>query len=103
MLHYGQRKADRGGEMSKLAKQLGLDVEVTPELVKAATFDEMKKNAAAVGPNQTENIWLDRERFFHKGTSGQWRDVIKTDADQARYDAAIAKHADGGFKVRLHQ
>ncbi len=103
MLHYGQLKADLAGEMSKLAKRLDLDVDVTPELVKAATFDEMRKNAATVGPNQTENIWLDRERFFHKGTSGQWHDVIKTDEDEARYDAAIGKYAEGEFRTWLHQ
>jgi aryl sulfotransferase len=102
-LHYSDLKADLGGEMERLAKQLGLDTKVTPELVKAATFEEMKKKAAAVGPNQTENIWLDRERFFHKGTSGQWRDVIKTSEDEARYQAAVSKLADGEFSAWLHK
>jgi len=103
LLHYSELQADLGGEMERLAKRLGLDVDVTPELVKAATFEEMKRNAAAVGPNQSENIWLDRERFFHKGTSGQWRDVIKTDEDHARYEAAVSKCADAEFSAWLHK
>jgi hypothetical protein len=103
LLHYSDLKADLDGEMRRLAERLGLDTVVTPDLVKAATFDEMKKNAAAVGPNQTENIWLDRERFFHKGTNGQWRDVMTTDDDRKRYQARIAQLAEGEFAEWLHR
>jgi len=71
LLHYSDLKADLAGQMKALAERLGLAIDVTPELVNAATFDEMRKHAAEVGPNQTESIWLDRERFFHKGTNGQ--------------------------------
>ena len=105
LLHYGELKADLERQMRALAAKLGLDIDEAqwPSLAKAATFDEMKKNAAAVGPNQSENIWLDRDRFFHKGTNGQWRDVLVTDEDRQRYAARIAELTDAAFSDWLHQ
>jgi hypothetical protein len=101
LLHYGDLKADLEGQMRALAERLGLPFD--PSLVKAATFDEMRKNSAAVGPNQSESIWLDPVRFFNKGSSGQWHDVIKTDEDQKRYDERIAQLADAEFSAWLHR
>ena len=101
MLHYSDLKADLAGEMAGLAERLGLDVDVTPELVKAATFDEMKKHANEVGPNQSENIWLDPERFFNKGTSGQWRDVVAE--RDPRYWNRVGELADAEFSAWLHR
>lgn len=105
LLHYGELKADLEGQMRALASRLGLQVDEAqwPSLVKGATFDEMRKHASEVGPNQSECIWLDRERFFNKGTNGQWHDVIKTDEDAKRYAARVAELADAEFSVWLHQ
>ncbi len=105
LLHYGAMKADLEGEMRKLAATLGIEVDEAqwPALVKAATFEEMKKKASAVGPNQTENIWLDRERFFNKGTNGQWRDVLTTEEDVKRYVARVKELCYDAFSNWAHQ
>ncbi len=105
LLHYSELKADLDAQMRALADRLGLDMSGAdwPALVKAATFDEMKKKASEVGPNQSENIWLDRERFFNKGTNGQWRDVLKTEDDVKRYVARVTGLADEAFSKWLHQ
>jgi aryl sulfotransferase len=100
LLHYSDLKADLDGQMRALAQRLGLTVDVTPELVKAATFDEMRKHATEVGPNQSENIWLDRERFFNKGTNGQWHDVL---TDEKRYWDRVGQLTDEGFSAWLHR
>lgn len=55
-----------------------------PELVAAATFAAMRDRAALTAPNAHLGIWRDNERFFNKGTSGQWRDLLDDD-DRQRY------------------
>lgn len=104
LLHYGDLKADLEGEMRKLARALSIDVpeELWSELVPAATFEAMKSNPREVGPNQTESIWLDRERFFHKGTSGQWRSLLDAD-DLRRYAARVEELASPELSEWAHQ
>jgi hypothetical protein len=50
-----------------------------PELVRAATFEDMRARAALTAPNAQSGIWRDNERFFRRGTSGQWRDLLDDD------------------------
>jgi hypothetical protein len=104
MLHYGELKADLEGEMRKLARGLGIVVpeQRWPELVKAATFDEMRKHASEVGPNQTENIWRNPTDFFHSGKSGQWRDLLGAQG-LARYRTRVAGLIDDTFSEWVHQ
>ncbi len=105
LLHYGDLKADLEGQMRALAKRLSMEVpeEKWPALVKAATFDEMKAKATERGPNQTESIWLDAQRFFHKGTSGQWQRLLDDDALK-RYEARVNELTDDReFSAWVHQ
>jgi aryl sulfotransferase len=90
MLHFADLKADLEGQMRSLAVQLGIDVpeERWEELVKAATFEEMKKHAVAAAPNATEPIWKDTVRFFNRGTNEQWRGLLDAD-DLRRYETII--------------
>jgi aryl sulfotransferase len=91
LLHYDDLQADLRGQMRELADRLGLRVpdDRWPELVKAATFAQMRDNAAIVAPNTDVAIWRDNAEFFHCGTSGQWRTLLD-DADQRRYDERVA-------------
>jgi aryl sulfotransferase len=59
LLHYGDLKSDLEGQMRQLAARLSIDVpeERWPELVQAATFEEMRRRSRLTGPNQTECIW----------------------------------------------
>lgn len=76
--HYDDLKRDLDGEMRRVADVLGIAVDeaLWPSLVEAATFDKMKQNAEQLAPGAERGAWHDTARFFNKGTSGQWRDVL---------------------------
>jgi aryl sulfotransferase len=76
MLHYDDLKSDLEGQMRGLADRLGIAIpeERWPDLVGAATFDQMKRNADTFAPEPT--LWRDKAEFFHKGRSGQWRELL---------------------------
>ena len=103
MLHYDDLKADLEGQMRALAARLSIEIpeRLWPELVKAATFEEMRRNADQTAPGVTEAIWLDNKQFFRSGSSGQWRRVIE-EGDLARYDARVRDLADPAFAAWAH-
>lgn len=88
LMRYEALQRDRGGEMRRLAERLDLPVDEHkwPALVDAAGFDQMRSNAATVAPSGHASQWKDAERFFHRGTSGQWRELLD-EADLDRYRA----------------
>ena len=94
MLHYNDLQTDLEGEMRRLAARLGIDIsdDRWPELVAAAGFENMRANADVVAPDTTNAIWNDNRRFFNRGCSGQWHDILD-DADLARYDRRLAELA----------
>jgi hypothetical protein len=104
LLHYGDLKEDLEGQMRQLAARLSMEVpeERWPELVQAATFEAMKRRAKARGPNQTESIWRDGERFFHRARHGEWRDLLGED-DLRRYEARINELADAELSGWVHR
>ena len=81
MLHFDDLRADLEGQMRALADRLAITVPEArwPELVHAATFEDMRARAALTAPDVQSGIWRDNERFFHRGTSGQWRDLLDDD------------------------
>ncbi len=93
MLHYDDLQADLEGQMRALAERLGIEVPEGrwPGLVEAATFAQMRDNAATVAPNTDVAIWNDTAEFFHRGTSGQWRSLLGSDEDLRRYDDRVAQ------------
>jgi hypothetical protein len=88
MLRFDDLRTDLESQMRALADRLAITVPEArwPELVSAATFDQMRARAALTAPNAQSGIWHDNERFFHRGTSGQWRDLLDDD-DLERYRA----------------
>jgi hypothetical protein len=95
LVHYSDLKADREGEMRRIAGLLGIEVPEAawPELVAAAGFERMKKNADRTAPDTDMKMWKDNSRFFNKGSSGQWQGVLSEeslallDEVKARYPA----------------
>lgn len=87
--HYSDMKRDLKREMMRLAAIFGIDYgdAVMNELVEAAGFANMKKNAAQFAPAAGMNVWKDEANFFNKGTS-QWRDKIAPE-DLAIYEKRI--------------
>ena len=81
-IHYGDLKADLEGQMRRIARLLGIEVpeRLWPDLVEAATFDSMKKNADRVAPDTNFRMWKDNSQFFNKGSSGQWQGVLSDDS-----------------------
>ena len=90
MVHFDDLRTDLESQMRAVADRLAITVPEArwPELVSAATFDEMRARAALTAPNAQTGIWRDNERFFHRGTSGQWRDLLDDD-DLERYRARV--------------
>lgn len=103
MLHYDDLKADLEGQMRALARRLSIDIpeSLWPDLVKAATFEEMRANADKTAPGVTEAIWQDNKKFFRSGSSGQWRRVIDQ-GDLSRYHRRVRDLADSKFAAWAH-
>jgi hypothetical protein len=78
LMHYDELSRDLEDQMSRVARALEIDVpdERWPQLVEAASFEHMRNNANRIAPGQTESIWKDNAGFFHKGTGGQWRELL---------------------------
>jgi aryl sulfotransferase len=91
MLHYNDLQTDLEGEMRRLATRLGITVpeDRWPELVEAATFENMRQHADVIAPDTTHAIWTDNKRFFNRGRSGQWHDILD-DAALERYEKRVA-------------
>jgi aryl sulfotransferase len=90
LVHFNDLKADRAGEMRRIAEFLNIDIPTTlwPELVAAASFEAMKAQGQELLPN-THTTFVDgAARFLHKGTNGRWQGVVSS-ADLARYDAQV--------------
>ena len=104
LLHYDALKADLEGEMRRLADRLGIKVPDAswPELVRAATFEQMKNAADKTAPGVTESIWQNNSEFFHRGTSGQWHSLLPGAEDQARYEARVEELADKDLAAWAH-
>ncbi|MBW2295222.1 MAG: sulfotransferase domain-containing protein, partial [Deltaproteobacteria bacterium] len=90
LYHYADLMWDLPAEMQRMASNF--EIEVAPELIsqlaRTAAFDNMKQNAENFAPGADRDVWHDTERFFHKGTSGQWRDVIPQE-DEVLFQQAL--------------
>ncbi len=102
LLHYDDLCADLAGQMAALAEWLSITVDeaVRPELVKAATFDEMKARAEWLAPD-TE-ILTDPVEFFREGRSGAGRELL-TEDDLEAYRKRVAPLAPRPFLDWLHR
>ncbi len=87
MIHYDDLKRDLEGEMRRLAAYLDIEVaqDIWPELVHAATFEQMKANADTTAPDVSHKVWQNNADFFRNGTSGQWKALL-SDVDRQRYE-----------------
>jgi hypothetical protein len=90
--HYADLSDDPIGEIGRIARQLR--IEASPDLVRriaeATDFENMRRQAERFAPGASAGMWRDTTRFFNKGTSGQWREVISVDDDR-RFHEVLAK------------
>jgi len=93
LFDYADMTRDLAGTFTKLARLL--DISHTPhvldQLVQAATFDNMKANAARYAPSGGKGFMKSDSEFFHSGSSGKW-DGKLTDKELAGYDAMMDAH-----------
>ena len=74
--------------MRRLARRLDVTVpeDRWPELVQAATFDDMRTRAQLLAPDPA-GIMKDRDAFFRRGTSGAGEEILSQE-ELARYRGA---------------
>jgi len=104
LIHYADLQADLEGEMRRLARLLGIVIgeEVWAGLVAEARFDRMRDRAGEIAPQVTmDGLWHDTNRFFNRGTSGQWRTFFGPQ-DLARYEARVRRLATPDLAAWAH-
>ncbi len=94
LFHYSDLSADLPGQLARLADVLSIPMapERIDELAAAATFANMKGRATELAPNSDQGFWRSTEGFFHRGASGQWRDLLD-EAGLQRYGDRVAELA----------
>jgi aryl sulfotransferase len=103
LFHYSDLRSNLAGELHRLASYLGYDVTAAraAELARSATFSAMKLDADNVAPNADIGLWHDSGAFFHRGETGQWRELF-TDAHLQRYEQRLAALAPPDLATWLH-
>ncbi len=93
LVHYSDLKADLGAGMRRVAAALAIETpaDIWPELVAAASFESMKKNADRMAPDTNFKMWKDNSQFFNKGACGQWQGVLSAES-LALLDQVTAKY-----------
>jgi aryl sulfotransferase len=88
LVHYADLKADLAGEMRRVADHLGISVpdETWPVLAEAAGFDVMRRQGGTLMTQAAGMLRGGSDRFFHRGTTGRWRGVLREE-DLAAYEA----------------
>ncbi len=78
LVRYGDLIEDLEGQMRRIAAALAIEVPeaLWPDLVSAASFESMKRNADLTAPDTNVRMWKDNSRFFHQGRRGQWHTVL---------------------------
>jgi aryl sulfotransferase len=77
LVHFNDLLADLDGEMRRVARFIDVPLPHRfPELVEAATFASMKRNAEALMPGAERMFDGGARRFIYKGENGRWRGVL---------------------------
>jgi hypothetical protein len=91
LFHYADYQVDLPGELVRLGRVLGIDVDDAgaSSLARHAALDQMRERVGDVVPNASDGIWLNPDAFLRQGSSGQWRDLVSAE-DLALYDQRVA-------------
>ena len=105
LLRYEDLLDDLEGQMRYIAARLGIAITETawPDLVQAATFAVMKGRAGELAPEAShDGFYHDRSQFFHRGSTGQWRQVL-SEEELPRYAARVAECAPADLAAWIHR
>jgi aryl sulfotransferase len=102
LTHYHDLSADLAGQMRRLAALLGIAVaeERWPDLVRAASFDSMRAQAAQRVPDPA-GVLKDPVAFFRRGRSGADMHYLTSD-EVEHYYARVARLAEPDVLTWLH-
>jgi aryl sulfotransferase len=95
LVHYNDLKADRAGEMRRVAAFLDIEIpeSLWPRLDDAASFESMQRDGEALIP-LAHSLWEGGPKcFLNKGTNGRWRDCVAPEdlaLYQSRLDAEVS-------------
>ncbi len=91
LVHYKDMAADLDGEMRRIAQFLNIETPpaLWPHLVHAATFDEMRRDGAALMPFAKAAWTGGHESFIYAGTNERWRNALN-EGDVALYRTRAA-------------
>jgi len=103
LLHYDELQADLEYQMRRLAGLLDISVpdELWPTLVHAATFEQMRADAAKQAPNAA-GLLKDPVAFFRRGRSGAASEIL-TEDEMAHYYERATELAPQEVLDWLHQ
>jgi aryl sulfotransferase len=104
LVHYADMIADLDAEMRRIAAFLDIETPpaLWPELVHAATFEQMKKDGDALMPFAGA-AWDDGAKtFLHAGKNERWREVL-TGEDIALYRARAEQELSPALNRWLHE
>ena len=92
MVHYRDLKSNLDDEMRRIAGFLNIPVDETiwPSLVKAATFEEMRRHGEKLAPRVMKMFSGGPADFFQKGENDRWRGVLD-DRDLSEYETKLAE------------
>jgi aryl sulfotransferase len=90
LVHYDELSAGLEFQMRRLASLLGIRVpdELWPTLVSAATFEQMRAQAAKKAPDPA-GVLNDPAAFFRRGRSGAGREILTQDEIAHYYERAV--------------
>ncbi len=90
LFHFADMRRDLAGVFARVAKILGVmhPPELMARLVEAATFDNMKADAARFCPSGGKGFFRSDAGFFASGANGQWEGKLSA-AELEAYDAAM--------------
>jgi hypothetical protein len=101
-LHYADLSADLDGELRRLARFLGIEVDERrwPKFVVAASFESMRERADELAPGAHFGEWRSNTDFFRSGRRGAWRDVLSAE-NQTLYDRVALERLGPRLKAWL--
>jgi hypothetical protein len=103
LVHYDDMLIDLDASMRDLASRLGIEADESrwPDLVRAATFDEMRSRSSAVAPN-TQGVLKDPAAFFRHGVSGDGQGLLSPE-EMDRYHTRVASLGPPDLLAWLHR
>ncbi len=91
-VHFADLLADMEGGIRRIASYLKMEpqAEAWPTIVRNCSFAEMKAHGDELLPMMKMLLKGGADSFFHKGTNGRWREVLRAD-ELELYEAAAAR------------